>query len=86
MRTEPAEVRTGGAYIHSPMQVAQHPLFTPQEKIEMLEEMRAGVSNIYSGADGSGFEADEIDEAVAAVRLSAQSDLGSADSLRGDAR
>ena len=40
MRTEPAEVRTGGAHIHSPMQVAQHPLFTPQEKIEMLAEVR----------------------------------------------
>lgn len=85
MRAEPAESRRSDRDSLSPMQVAQHPLFTAREKIEMLEEMRAGFSNI-SDIDGFGFEADEIDVALAEVRLSALSGLTGAAMLEGHAR
>lgn len=77
MRAEPMESRVSGQGDLSPMKVAHHPLFTAREKIEMLEEMRAGFSNFHLDDDDLGFEAGEIDDAIEEVRLNAQNGDGS---------
>ena len=77
--------RAGGADRLSPMQIANHPLFTAHEKIRLLQELKAEVTGVEANEDDFGFSAAEIDEAIAEVRLGVQDAVGTNTVLRGDA-
>jgi hypothetical protein len=85
MRLDSAESRAGGRDALSPMQIAHHPLFTAREKIEMLEEMKIGLSGPDLDVDGLGFSPEEIDEAIQEIKVEVQNGVGSETVLRGDA-
>ena len=68
-----ADGRSAGPGL-SPMQIARHPLFTAREKVEMLEEIRAGISSITLDSGPLGFAPDEIGDAIAEVRLGVEND------------
>jgi len=56
----------------SPMQIAHNPLFTAREKIEMLNELKAGVTGESANPDQLGYDPDEIDAAIAEIKLEVQ--------------
>jgi hypothetical protein len=56
----------------SPMQIAHNPLFTAREKIELLNELKAEVTGEDANADNLGYDAEEIDAAIAEIRLEVQ--------------
>ena len=85
MRLDSAEDRTGGRDGLAPMQIAHHPLFTAREKIEMLEEMKDGITGPTFIQNGLGFEPEEIDEAIEEIRVNVQNGVGTETVLRGDA-
>ena len=83
MSLDTAERRDSGGRL-TPMGIANHPLFTAREKIELLQQIKAEIT----AADGEqhlGFSTEEIDEAMAAVRRGVQDGAGSETLLRGDA-
>ena len=51
-----------------PMRIAQHPLFTAREKIELLEELKDGVTRSVDGPNEAGFSPEEIEAAIDEVR------------------
>lgn len=82
MPWDSAANRAGGHDALSPMQIAHHPLFTAREKIELLQELKAGIAS----ADGAvGFSGEEIDAAIAEVRRGVQNGVGTETVIRGDA-
>lgn len=85
MELDSAKSRAGGRDGLTPMQIANHPLFTAREKIDLLNEMKAEVTGSEPNEDGLGFGAGEIDEAIAEVRQKAQDGAGTETVLRGDA-
>jgi hypothetical protein len=64
--TERREART------SPMQIAHNPLFTAREKIELLNKLKAEVSGDADNPDDLAYGADEIDAAIAEIKLEVQ--------------
>jgi hypothetical protein len=77
--------RAGGRDGLTPMQIAHHPLFTAREKIKLLQELKAEVTGVEPNAQHLGFSPEEIDEAIAEVRLGVQAGVGTDTVIRGDA-
>lgn len=76
--------RAGGRDELSPFQIAHNTLFTAREKIELLNRMKAEVSGATANGDQIGFDADEIDAAIAEVHQGVQDGVGAETVLRGD--
>jgi hypothetical protein len=64
--TEQHEVKT------SPMQLAHNPLFTAREKIDMLSELKAEVTSEHADPTRLGGYANQIDAAIAEIKLEVQ--------------
>lgn len=60
----------------TPGYIAHHNLFTPREKIELLEELRVGVICALASDRDPGIAPVDIDEAIDEVRRSAASGEG----------
>ena len=56
----------------TPMQIAHHSLFTAREKLELLNKIKSAVSGVLYSEAELGFAPEEIDRAIAEVRLAAQ--------------
>lgn len=56
-----------------PMRIAQHPLFTAREKIELLEELKAGVTRAVDGPSEAEFSPEEIEAAIEEVKHAVES-------------
>jgi hypothetical protein len=56
----------------SPMQIAHNPLFTAREKIDMLYELKAEVTGETANPGHLGYDPDEIDAAIAEIKLEVQ--------------
>ena len=69
----------------SPMQIAGNSLFTAKEKIELLNQLKSDVTGAQQEGRDVGFDAEEIDQAIAEVRQSVQDGVGTETVLRGDA-
>lgn len=76
--------RMGGRDNLSPMQIAQNPLFTAREKIDLLHQIKAEVSGDAANADNLGFDPEEVDTAIAHVREGVESGVGTETVLKGD--
>ena len=76
--------RMGGHDKLSPMQTAHNPLFTAKEKIELLQQLKADVTSANSNGDDLGFDAEEIDAAIAEVRQGVENNVGADTVLKGD--
>lgn len=86
MRLDSTQSRASGSDPLSPMQIAHHPLFTARGKIEMLDEMKIGLSGHDPvDVEGLGFSPEEIDEAINEVKVEVENGVGSETALRGDA-
>lgn len=68
----------------TPMQIAQHSLFTAREKLDLLTQLKADVAGAQAEGDDFGFTSGEIDEAIAHVRQGAQEGVGTQTVLKGD--
>lgn len=76
MTLDPAAESHGGeGQGLSPMQIANHPLFTAREKLGLLTELRTGLAAMAGNAAALSFTAGEVDAAIAAVRQRAASGL-----------
>jgi hypothetical protein len=80
-----AKNRAGGRDSLTPMQIAHHPLFTAREKIRLLQELKAEVTGTEPNEQHLGFSPEEVDEAIAEVRLGVQDGVGTETVVRGDA-
>ena len=76
--------RMGGHANLSPMQIAHNSLFTAKEKIELLQQLKAEVTGAQQEGDDMGFDAEEIDAAIAEVRQGVESGVGAHTVLKGD--
>lgn len=77
----------GGAGDHhqlAPMQIAHNSLFTAREKIELLQQLKANVTGAQQEGSDVGFDAEEIDAAIAEVRQDVANGMGSETILNGD--
>ena len=83
MVLDSGKTRAGGETL-SPMGIANHPLFTAREKIDLLNELKTEAGR-SEGDSGLGFSAEEIDRAIAEVRRKVQNGVGADTVLRGDA-
>jgi hypothetical protein len=68
----------------TPMSIAHNSLFTAKEKIELLNQLKSDVTGATQEGRELGFDAEEIDEAIAEVRLGVQNGEGSDTVLKGD--
>jgi hypothetical protein len=62
----------GGKSNFTPMQIAHNALFTAKEKLDLLHQIKAEVTGSVQNEDDLGFSPEEIDEAIAEVKLEAQ--------------
>lgn len=76
--------RMGGRANLSPMQVAHNSLFTAKEKIELLNQLKAEVTGVQQKGDELGFDAEEVDAAIAEVREGVENGVGAGTVLKGD--
>lgn len=76
--------RMGGHDNVTPMSIAHNSLFTAKEKIELLNQLKADVTGATQEGKEIGFDPEEIDEAIAAVRQGVQSGVGSETIVKGD--
>lgn len=67
----PAE-RMDGKSNFTPMQIAHNTLFTAREKLDLLHRIKAEVTGVVQNEEELGFSPEEIDEAIAEVKLGAQ--------------
>jgi hypothetical protein len=72
MAFDSTEARMGGRSSFTPMQIAHHTLFTAKEKLDLLNKIKAEVTGAVQNEDDLGFSPEEVDEAIAEVRLGAQ--------------
>ena len=56
----------------SPMQIAHNPLFTAREKIDLLNALKAEVTGEAANPDRLAYDPEEIDAAIAEIRLEVQ--------------
>jgi hypothetical protein len=63
---ERAEART------SPMQIANNPLFTAREKIDLLNRLKAEVTGEDANPDNLAFDPSAIDAAIQEIKLEVQ--------------
>lgn len=76
--------RMGGHDNVTPMQIAHNTLFTAKEKIELLNQLKADVTGAQQEGDAVGFDAEEIDAAIAEVRRGVENGVGTETILKGD--
>ena len=76
--------RMGGHDNLTPMQIAQNSLFTAKEKIELLNQLKANLTGVQQEGDDVGFDAEEVDAAIAEVRQGVQDGVGTETVLKGD--
>ena len=76
--------RMGGHDNVTPMSIAHNSLFTAKEKIELLNQLKADVTGATQEGKEIGFDPEEIDEAIAAVRQGVQTGVGSETVVKGD--
>ncbi len=76
--------RMGGGDNLNPHQIAHNSLFTAKEKLELLNQLKAQVSGAQQDGSEVGFDADEIDAAIAEVRQGVQDGVGTDTVLKGD--
>lgn len=72
MAFERAETPPGGKASFTPMQIAHHELFTAKEKLDLLYRIKAEVTGAVQNENDLGFSPEDIDEAIAEVKLDAQ--------------
>ena len=68
----------------SPMTIAHNTLFTAKEKIELLNQLKADATGAQREGDDIGFDAEEIDAAIAEVRQGVENGVGAETILKGD--
>ena len=68
----------------TPMQIAQHSLFTAREKLDLLQQLRADAAGAAAEGREFGFTAGEIDEAIAYVHQGVQDGVGTETAFKGD--
>lgn len=68
----------------TPMQIAQHSLFTAREKLDLLQQLRADAAGAAAEGREFGFAAGEIDEAIAYVHQGVQDGVGTETAFKGD--
>ena len=76
--------RMGGHDKLSPMAIAHNSLFTAKEKIDLLHRLKADATGAQQEGKDLGFDADEIDQAIAEVRQSVQDGVGTETVIKGD--
>ena len=72
MAFDSSGARMGGKDNFTPMQIAHNTLFTAKEKLDLLHLIKAEVTGAVQNEDDLGFSPEEIDEAIAEVKLEAQ--------------
>lgn len=68
----------------TPMQIAQHSLFTAREKLDLLHQLRADAAGAAAEGRAFGFPSGEIDEAIAHVHRGVQDGVGTETVFKGD--
>ena len=68
----------------TPMQIAQHSLFTAREKLDLLHQLRADAAGAEAEGHALGFASREIDEAIAHVHRGVQDGVGTETAFKGD--
>ena len=76
--------RMGGNDKITPMGIAHNSLFTAKEKIELLNQLKANLTGVQQEGDDVGFDAEEVDAAIAEVRQGVQDGVGIETVLKGD--
>lgn len=76
--------RMGGHDKLSPMGIAHNSLFTAKEKIDLLHQLKADATGASQEGKDFGFDAEEIDQAIAEVRQSVQDGVGGDPVIKGD--
>lgn len=76
--------RMGGRDNLDPMRIAQNPLFTAREKLELLQQLKAEVTGAHQEGEELGLTPAEIDEAIAEVRRGVADGVGTQTVLKGD--
>ncbi|UYN99409.1 MAG: hypothetical protein KIT02_16090 [Devosia sp.] len=76
--------RMGGTDMLEPMRIANHPLFTAQEKLDLLNQLKAEVTSVGQEGLEVGFEPEAIEEAIAQVRAGVADGVGSQTVFKGD--
>ena len=76
--------RMGGHDNLTPMQIAHNSLFTAKEKIELLNQLKANLTGAQQEGEDVGFDAEEVDAAIAEVRQGVQDGVGTETVLKGD--
>ncbi|MDB5613438.1 MAG: hypothetical protein JWQ22_1091 [Devosia sp.] len=76
--------RMGGGDKISPMGIAHNSLFTARETIDLLNQLKADVTAAGKEGRELGFDAEEIDSALAEVHQGVQDGVGSETVLKGD--
>ena len=76
--------RMGGHDNLTPMQIAHNTLFTAKEKIELLNQLKANLTGAQQEGENVGFDAEEVDAAIAEVRQGVQDGVGTETVLKGD--
>ena len=68
----------------TPMAIAHNSLFTAKEKIDLLNQLKADATGASQEGEEIGFDAEEIDRAIAEVRRGVQSGVGTETVIKGD--
>lgn len=76
--------RMGGHDKLTPMTIANNSLFTAKEKIELLNQLKAEVTGASQEGRELGYDAEEIDQAIAEVRQGVQNGVGADTVIKGD--
>jgi len=66
------------------MGIAHNSLFTAREKLELLNQLKADATGAGQEGDDLGFDAEEVDQAIAEVREGVQNGVGADTVLKGD--
>jgi hypothetical protein len=76
--------RMGGDDKISPMNIAHNSLFTAKEKIDLLNQLKSDATAAGKEGRELGFDAEEIDQALAEVHQGVQEGVGTETVLKGD--
>jgi len=76
--------RMGGNDKITPMGIAHNSLFTAREKLDLLHQLKADATGASQEGKELGFDAEEIDQAIAEVHQGVQDGVGSETVLKGD--
>ncbi len=76
--------RMGGNDKITPMAIAHISLFTAREKLELLHQLKSDVAGAGQEGQDRGFDAEEIDLAIAEVRRGVQDGVGRDTVIKGD--